>query len=357
MLYFFSVTLLTKEAQGAIESVFFHDTDITNKCSQRVALGFFLIFNKNNNLRDSMKKNIIIETSFMFSLLSGILFFPRLIDPFPSLTQHSQWLKQVPKNMQVGEILSLTIPDTLFSTHISLVLNGKSMSFVNFKKKFIGSVGFHSSSTVTLKGYWKETKSNWVWFQKNITIQKPLLSTAKPLRLPSAVWKKVSQKQNSRKAAERKKMGLLWERPLIKMTDQCFSLPLKSIEVSSFASPRTLPSGYSYYHSGVDLRARTGTVIRSIGQGKIVLAEHMVVPGRVVVVNHGVGIFSRYMHLSEINVSVGQNISSQQILGKAGATGRVQAAHLHWEVLWKGLPLSPKKFIENWTCKKHLTSL
>lgn len=129
---------------------------------------------------------------------------------------------------------------------------------------------------------------------------------------------------------------------------KCFRPPLDSKIVSRFASPRTLPNGRSYHHTGVDLRAASGTPIMAMAMGRVSYANPMIVPGNVVVLNHGGGLFSRYMHLSKIKVKEGDVVKAGEIVGLSGATGRVEAPHLHWEVIWKGNHADPFHFLQQW---------
>lgn len=135
------------------------------------------------------------------------------------------------------------------------------------------------------------------------------------------------------------------------LSDQCFDVkkPINSVMVSRFGSYRKLPTGFQYFHQGVDLRARTGTPIYSMSRGKVRVADNFVVAGNAVIIEHGFGIFSKYYHLDEILVSVDQEVEMGQLLGKAGGTGRVEAPHLHWEVSWKGLSIDPLEFIDLWS--------
>jgi murein DD-endopeptidase MepM/ murein hydrolase activator NlpD len=85
-------------------------------------------------------------------------------------------------------------------------------------------------------------------------------------------------------------------------------------------------------HSGADLRATTGTPIYAANRGRIVLAKELFFSGNAVYVDHGHGLYTTYLHLSKIDVAVGQMVERGQQLGLAGATGRVTGAHLHWGV-------------------------
>ena len=83
-------------------------------------------------------------------------------------------------------------------------------------------------------------------------------------------------------------------------------------------------------HSGADLRAATGTAILAANRGKVVLAGDLFFSGNAVFIDHGLGVSSVYLHLSEIEVDEGEIVERGTVLGRAGATGRVTGPHLHW---------------------------
>jgi len=85
-------------------------------------------------------------------------------------------------------------------------------------------------------------------------------------------------------------------------------------------------------HSGADLRATTGTPIHAANRGRVVLAKDLFFSGNAVYIDHGQGLFTTYLHLSKIDVAVGDIVERGQEIGLAGATGRVTGAHLHWGV-------------------------
>ena len=85
-------------------------------------------------------------------------------------------------------------------------------------------------------------------------------------------------------------------------------------------------------HSGADLRAKTGTPIYAANRGRIVLAKDLFYSGNAVFIDHGLGLYTTYLHLSNVNVAVGDWVERGQLLGLAGATGRVTGPHLHWGV-------------------------
>jgi len=99
-------------------------------------------------------------------------------------------------------------------------------------------------------------------------------------------------------------------------------------------------------HSGADLTAATGTEIRATNRGRVVLAKDLFYSGNAVFVDHGLGIYSVYLHLSEFRVKPGDIIDQGQVLGLAGATGRVTGPHLHWGVRAQGARVDPFSLLQ-----------
>ena len=94
-------------------------------------------------------------------------------------------------------------------------------------------------------------------------------------------------------------------------------------------------------HSGADLTAAAGTEVLATNRGKVVLTGDFFFNGKAVFVDHGMGVLSMYLHLSEILVTEGQLLERGELLGLAGATGRVTGPHLHWGVKVTGARVDP----------------
>jgi len=113
-----------------------------------------------------------------------------------------------------------------------------------------------------------------------------------------------------------------------------FRIPLDDVTSGkNFGKRRILNGQPGSPHGGLDLPATTGTPVYAAQRGLVVLAEELFFPGDTVVVDHGLGIYTFYGHLSEISVKVGDEVKKGALLGKAGATGRVTGPHLHWGLL------------------------
>jgi len=99
------------------------------------------------------------------------------------------------------------------------------------------------------------------------------------------------------------------------------------------------------HHSGIDIRAKEGTEVLSIGAGKVVFAGVYGSYGNLVSIEHGEEFTTLYGHLSEIKVRVGEKLKSGHLIGYSGSTGRVSGPHLHFEIRYKGKSLNPQDII------------
>jgi murein DD-endopeptidase MepM/ murein hydrolase activator NlpD len=126
--------------------------------------------------------------------------------------------------------------------------------------------------------------------------------------------------------------------------DGIFQFPSSYIDAfpSYFGSRRNYNDlGYNWYHTGLDLYGGVGTPVFAPANGKVAYTGSLDVRGNVIYIDHGWGIFTGYMHLSAIEVAVGDWIEPGQQIGLVGATGRVTGPHLHWEIWVGGVPVDP----------------
>ena len=98
-------------------------------------------------------------------------------------------------------------------------------------------------------------------------------------------------------------------------------------------------------HTGLDFRAAMGDPVRATANGKVVSSGWTGGYGRMVEIDHGNGLSTRYGHLSEINVKVGDQIKIGQVIGAVGSTGRSTGPHLHYETRIDGDAVDPQKFL------------
>jgi len=105
-------------------------------------------------------------------------------------------------------------------------------------------------------------------------------------------------------------------------------------------------SPYIYFHSGLDFCGGVGTEIFAPAQGKVIFASPLTVRGNATMIDHGWGIYSGYMHQSEILVEVGEMVETGQLIGLVGGTGRVTGPHLHWEIFAGGIQVDPMDWLQ-----------
>ncbi len=132
-----------------------------------------------------------------------------------------------------------------------------------------------------------------------------------------------------------------------RLWDGKFRVPLDGVTSgSNFGKRRILNGNPGSPHSGIDLPGATGTPVHAAQRGRVVLAEELFFAGNAVVVDHGLGIYTFYGHLSEIDVKVGDTLEPGTVMGKVGATGRVTGPHLHWGLTVERARVNPLQIVK-----------
>ena len=109
-----------------------------------------------------------------------------------------------------------------------------------------------------------------------------------------------------------------------------------------YGSQRILNGEPRRPHFGVDIAAPSGTPVVAAADGVVALShEDMFFTGKTVLIDHGLGVGTTYVHLSAIEVKQGQSVRRGQRIGRIGQTGRATGPHLHWGLTWRGLQLDP----------------
>ncbi len=118
--------------------------------------------------------------------------------------------------------------------------------------------------------------------------------------------------------------------------DSEFALPIDSFRTSIYGNRRVFNNVKKTQHLGNDFRAAIGVEIPASNKGIVVLAQDLFYSGKTVIIDHGIGIFTMYGHLSQIDVTEGQQVEKKEVIGLSGDTGRVSGPHLHWGVKVQG---------------------
>lgn len=107
-------------------------------------------------------------------------------------------------------------------------------------------------------------------------------------------------------------------------------------------------SPYNYFHTGLDFCYNYNNEVNEIyapADGVVVFAGPLIVRGNAVMIDHGLGIYSGYMHQEEIMVEVGERVETGQVIGLVGETGRVNGPHLHLEIWAGGVQVDPEDWL------------
>ncbi len=124
---------------------------------------------------------------------------------------------------------------------------------------------------------------------------------------------------------------------------QRFRWPVAGRQSGWFGSQRVYQGKPGGYHSGADVAVPTGTAIVAPADGVVILAAQtpFTLEGHLLMLDHGMGLNSAFLHLSQIDVAPGDHVRQGQVIGRSGATGRATGPHLHWSLQWRGAKLDP----------------
>jgi murein DD-endopeptidase MepM/ murein hydrolase activator NlpD len=120
-----------------------------------------------------------------------------------------------------------------------------------------------------------------------------------------------------------------------------FLRPLPGALLSTFGRSRVINGEERSPHTGLDLRAAVGEPVLASNSGRVALVGDFFFHGRAVVIDHGLGLYTMYFHLSEARVKKGERVERGAVIGLAGATGRASGPHLHWGVRLAGARIDP----------------
>ena len=153
----------------------------------------------------------------------------------------------------------------------------------------------------------------------------------------------LSKADLARSNRENKEIGAIYERMTTDIVpDEPFTVPITGVTSGTNFGERRIFNGEPRApHSGADLHATAGTPVHATNRGRVVLAKNLFFTGNTVMLDHGLGIYSLYAHLSRIDVKQGEMVKNGEVVGLVGATGRVTAPHLHWGMRVQGARVDP----------------
>ncbi len=178
--------------------------------------------------------------------------------------------------------------------------------------------------------------------EQRLTVKNEMATPMRPENL-----KKIKQDRRDLKIAYSS------SEPRVLLSDELVP-PLNAKLTSQFGTRRFLNGKPKSPHGGIDYKAKIGVPVRAAAQGRVVLAEELYYSGKIVIIDHGLSVFTLYMHLSEIDCLAGDQIVAGQVIGKSGRSGRVTGPHLHFGVKIAGIFVDPLRFVDD---SRHLLEI
>jgi murein DD-endopeptidase MepM/ murein hydrolase activator NlpD len=125
-----------------------------------------------------------------------------------------------------------------------------------------------------------------------------------------------------------------------------FAPPVDAEISDVFGVERVFNDTVQSTHQGLDFRVPSGTSVAAVNDGRVILAQPLFFEGNCVVIDHGQGLLTLYLHLSKFLVKEGDDVAKGQPIGLSGGTGRATGPHLHLAVRWQGVYLNPQVLLK-----------
>jgi hypothetical protein len=246
-------------------------------------------------------------------------------------------------SVQQGDVLLLPVPDTCknktvstkgFGTHSVLTIAGK--------KNILFPIDIHARiGTTTLTSCTSPLTKEEVVIT---TRSAPVITFTIP-ESQGGNTKANAQKVTSSIGTDARVVSLLWSNPK-QLWKESFKYPLATTTVTDIYGYTRDSAGSSILHKGTDFKADLGTSVYAANRGVVRLAKKLPLYGNIVVIDHGAGVRTLYLHLSQISVKVGTVVEKGQLIGKSGATGFATGPHLHFSVHIDGVSIDPEVFMK-----------
>lgn len=158
--------------------------------------------------------------------------------------------------------------------------------------------------------------------------------TAAYLRLREGELARIAAARASGTQSEGWRQGFIW--------------PARGRISGEFGAQRVYRGEPGAYHSGVDVAAGAGARVVAPADGIVVLAgpPAFSLEGNLVILDHGMGLSSAFLHLARSDVRVGDRVRQGQPIGTVGATGRATGPHLHWGMKWRDARIDPQRLVQ-----------
>ena len=257
----------------------------------------------------------------------------------------------ISKNILIqGDTLLIKIFNAEENTKIKGEFNGKIFDFALFNnaQELMGVVGI-DINTKPGNYYLKIYNDNKEIFNEKITVNKGNFYVTKFI-LNKDLEDKGYTQSNIVQNIEAKDNALIYKALATSTSNLYFKQPFiypldKIIKVGDFGTIRK-EGNISLRHLGVDLEAPLNTPVYAINDGIVKFAQNLSTYGKTIIIDHGFGIYSLYLHLNDFKVKENERVKRGEVIGLSGNTGYSLSPHLHFSIKIQGITVEPLNFIE-----------
>lgn len=258
-------------------------------------------------------------------------------------TPHSIAVATKARALQPGELVLYTIQAPADATNVTVSAFERTVPAVRGEADtWVALVGidlttkpgtFATTVTATIPAGQASTTTSLTIAPKRFPTRRLTVNPAMVDPPPTALARIKRDTEKINNAYRSSAMEALWSGP--------FARPVLDAANSRFGSRSVFNNTRSSPHTGADFSSPAGTPIKAPNRGRVRLAEDLYFSGNTVILDHGLGLFSLFAHLSAFKVQEGDTVSTGDIVGLVGATGRVTGPHLHWAVRATGARIDP----------------
>jgi murein DD-endopeptidase MepM/ murein hydrolase activator NlpD len=290
-----------------------------------------MIFRKICRIRPS-------EAQILKCCFTAVIFLTALFVFSSAVSAKSLQAVIFPKKINPGDAFFIKLANAKKHLPVSASLEGKEFCFADYGEGSllaIGAVGMETKRgyhTVGLKA------GNKIRYLKLYVRKARFLKTVLTLPEREVI---LSPQDLARAKNDTKKLDEIFQNVSDKLWDGRFIKPLESDLSTLFGAKRVMNGEWVSVHRGVDLKGREGEDVRASNSGRVVLAEGLFFGGNAVVLDHGQGIYTIYMHLLRMNVNPGDSVSKGEVIGYVGSSGRSTGPHLHFGVKIMDISINP----------------